>query len=243
MLDGGDLRVDRLVLRDVGVGVLLRRERHLGLDVAEDRRLERVVVLLRDRIELVVVAARAIDGEAERPLADRAEDLVEVVVAPLRIVLLAEQHARAHAQEAGRDEAVVGLAVHLVAGNLLDEEPVVRLVVVERLDHVVAVAPRVRPMHVVLEAGGVGVARDVEPEPAVALAVVRRREQRIDQMLPRVRRLVADERVHLRRRRRQAEEIEVGAPHERVPIGARRRLQPARAARGLEESIDWIREA
>ena len=42
----------------------------------------------------------------------------------------------------------------------------------------------------------------------------------------------ADERVDLRRRRRQAEQIEIGAADERVAIGARRRLSArARGAR------------
>ena len=54
---------DSGVLRQVGLGFGGRRQRHLGLDVAEDRRLQRVVVLLPDRIELVIVAARAVDRQ------------------------------------------------------------------------------------------------------------------------------------------------------------------------------------
>ena len=184
-LEVGDLRVDLFVLRDVVLGFGLRRQRHFGFDIAEQRRLELVVVLLRNRIELVVVAPRAVDRQPERAFADRADDLVEVVVAPLGVVLLAEQDARSHAEKAGGDQAVVGPAVHLVAGDLLDQKPVVRLVLVERLDHVVAVAPRVGTMCVVFEAARISVTGDVQPHPAVALAVVRRRQQPVDQMLPR----------------------------------------------------------
>ena len=230
------------VLRQVGVGLGFRRERHLGLDVAEQRCLEPVVVLLRNRIELVVVAAGAVDRQPERAFANRADDLVEIVVPPLRVVLLAKQHARTHAQKSGGDEAVVGSAVHLVAGDLLDQEAVVRLVVVERLDHVVAVTPGIGAMGVVLEARRVRVARDVEPEPSVAFAVVRRGEQAVDEAFPRIRRSIRDERIDLRRCRRQAKQIEIGASNQRVAVGFRRRLHRMRTTRRLEEAIDGVRE-
>ena len=51
---------------------------------------------------------------------------------------------------AERDEAecrqgvLVGAEVQLVRGELFDDESVVRLVLVERLDDVVAVSPRIR---------------------------------------------------------------------------------------------------
>ena len=65
----------------------------------------------------------------------------------------------------------------LVGGDLLDDEPVVGQVVVERADDLVAVGVRVRVAALLLEdvALGVGVAGDVEPVPAPALAVVRAR--------------------------------------------------------------------
>ena len=250
LLDGGDLRleavapgVERLVGGQVGGGLRRRRQRHAGLDVAEDRRLQRVVVLLPDRIELVVVAARAADRQSQRALADHADDVVEVVETPLGVVLLAEQHPRPGAQEAGGDLAVVGLAVHLVAGDLLDEEPVVGHVGVERLDHVVAIAPGIGAVDVVLEAAGVGVAGHVEPVTPVAFAVVRRGQQRVDQPFPGVGPVVGDEALHFVGRRRQADQVEIGAAHQRAAVGAGRGDQPTRRARLLEEAIDGVVEA
>ena len=58
-----------------------------------------------------------------------------------------------------------------VAGELLAEELVVGLVAVEGVDHPVAVPPGVRQRVVAVLAGGVGVADEVEPVPAPALAV------------------------------------------------------------------------
>ena len=67
-----------------------------------------------------------------------------------------------------------------VAGELLEDELVVRLVGVERGDDVVAVAPGVAVGDVLVQAVGVGVAGHVEPVPAPALAVARRGEQPVD---------------------------------------------------------------
>ena len=74
-----------------------------------------------------------------------------------------------------------------VAGDLLDDELVVGQVAVERVDDPVAIEPDAARL-VLLEAVGVGVAGGVEPVPAPALAVVRRGEQPLDQLLVGVRR-------------------------------------------------------
>ena len=235
--------VDLLVLGQIGFRLGGRRQRHLGLDVAEDRRLERVVVLLPDRIELVVVAARAVDRQAQRALADRPENLVEIVVAALGIVLLAEQHARPGAQESGGDEAVFGLAVHLVAGNLFGQEDVVRFVGVERRESRSRdSARRSGRWTSYSKPARVGVSRHIEPVTAVAFAVVRRGQQLVDEALPRAGRCIRHERGDLGRRRRQSEQIEIRAAHERQAIGPRRRRQPALGARLLQEAIDRVGE-
>ena len=77
----------------------------------------------------------------------------------------------------------------LVAGNLPLDERVVRQVLVQGLDHEVAIVVGVRPVVILLEAVALGEARQVEPMPAPSLAIVRAGEQSIDQSLVRVRRL------------------------------------------------------
>ena len=89
-----------------------------------------------------------------------------------------------------------------VAGELLEQEAVVRLVGVEDADDVVAIAPGVRPGQILLAlALGVGVAGQVEPVPAPALAVARRGQQPVDQLLVGVGSLVARGRPGPRRAR------------------------------------------
>ena len=117
-----------------------------------------------------------------------------------------------------------------VAGDLVADELVVRQVAVEGVDHPVAVAPGVGAVH--LRAGGedtrverVGVAGEVEPVAAPALAVSRRRQQAIHDLGEGVRRLVFEEGVHLFRRRRQAGQIERGPAKQGALVGGLGRLE------------------
>ena len=135
------------------------------------------------------------------------------------------KHARADAVKAGGDQRLVRNLVQLVAGELFGHEPVVRLVAVERVDHVVAIFPGVGAVVVVNVAGAVGIARHVEPMPPPTLAVVRRGEQAIHYLLPRVRRGIVDERLHLVGRRQQADHVEIDAADQRAAIGRRRGLE------------------
>ena len=69
----------------------------------------------------------------------------------------------------------------LVTGELLLHEAVVRLVFVERTHDPVAVAPGFLPLRVFVKAFTLGVARQVQPMPGPPFAIVRRREQTVDQ--------------------------------------------------------------
>ena len=228
--------------REVGVRLVAVQQRVVDLDVAVDRRLHAVVVLLQDRVELVVVAAGAVDGHAENAAADRGQHVVQIVVPALRVVLLAEVDARAGAQEAGGDARLVRHVVQLVARDLLAQELVVRLVVVERVDDVVAVAPHVQADVVLLEPVGVGVARHVQPVAAPALAVVGRIEQLVDEPLPGAALGVGQERLHLLAGGRQADQVEIGAPQQRQAVGPRRGGQAGVLPRGFEEAVDRVIE-
>ncbi len=150
LLDAPDLRVDLSnltvdlrLLRFTGGDLALRRERVVAIDEGEEDRHHAVIVELRNRIELVVMTARAGDREPEEGPRGRRDHVVHVLVTILRILLLAEEHARADAMEAGGDQGVVADCIQLVAGELFHGESIVGLVFVEAADHVVAVAPGV----------------------------------------------------------------------------------------------------
>ncbi len=123
----------------------------------------------------MVVAARARHGDTDHRLGHGVDALVDDVVGIVE--------AFAHGDEAERSQArIAGFHVgQLIRGKLFDQEVIPRLVVVERLHHVVAVGPR-RAVAVVLvavfravalEPDGVAVARAIEPVTAPTFAVVR----------------------------------------------------------------------
>ena len=128
--------------------------------------------------------------------------------------------------EAGRNLQFAIIRIDFVAGKLLLHEAIIRLVVVERFDHVIAVAPHAGTIAVILEAVRLGVAHHVEPVLRPAFAVVRRRQQPIDELLIRIGCVIVDERIDLLRRRRQPGKVE----------GDRRRMSVARSASGAGRS-------
>ena len=109
----------------------------------------------------------------------------------------------------------------------------------KRVDDPVAVGPHgARGVDAV--AVGVGVAGLVEPESAPALAVMRRRQEAIHQLLIGVRPLVGDEGVHLFRRRRQTEQVETEPADQHSSVGLRRRGDPLLFQPGEDEAVDGI---
>ena len=122
-----------------------------------------------------------------------------------------------------------------VAGELLLHEPRVRLVLVERADHVIAIGPGVAPRLVLVVAVRFAVVDHVQPVPPPALAVARRGQQPVHQLLVGVRRAVGDEGLDLFRRRRQAVQVE-GEPADQggrdpPPAKASASFPPASPAR------------
>jgi hypothetical protein len=106
-----------------------------------------------------------------------------------------------------------------VSRDLLDGEAIERHVVVERLDHPVAVLPH-HARQVLLEAVRIRVPREVQPGAGPALAVMRRGEQPVDEaricgILP-VARGFGGYRVHFFRRRGQTDQVERHAADQRV---------------------------
>ena len=103
-------------------------------------------------------------------------------------------------ESGGRERLVANRRIHQIAGQLSLYELVVRQVVVEGANHPVAIGPGVRiraiAARVRIQAAVVvfAVARHVEPDAAPALAIMRRREQTVDNLRERVGRIVFLER-------------------------------------------------
>ncbi len=160
-----------------------------------------VVILHRDGIELVVVAASARDGQAQEAARDDVDAVVDDVV-------LVVKKPPAESEEPERGERGLVLAERqAVGGDLLDDEAIKGEVGVERTDHVVAVRvrERVAPLLITREiALGVGVTGHIEPEASPAFPVSRRGQQTVNHLFVsgRVTRVIAHKRIGLVRRRR-----------------------------------------
>ena len=127
----------------------------------------------------------------------------------------------------------------LITGELLPDKLIDRLVGVQRADYVVAIAVSVSAWFVF---GGVaftvGIAGGVQPMTAPAFAVVRRRQQPIDKTFVGAVGPIGHELSDLRRRRRQAREIETNAAQQRQPVGRRRKRQACVLEPGQHERVD-----
>src|SRR5262249_60051551 len=86
-----------------------------------------------------------------------------------------------HAKKSRSDQLLRIRWLDLVAGNLVQDELIVRQVPIKAANHVVPVAPRVGTLIIVRVAAGVGVSHYVEPMTRPALAVARRGEQPVYQ--------------------------------------------------------------
>ena len=106
--------------------------------------------------------------------------------------------------EARADQRLWIIGEHLVARQLLLDEPVIRLVLIEALNDVVAVAPNIWPGFIGFEAFAIGITRQIEPMARPTFAVARRGEQTINHFSEGIRRLVIEKNLGLFRRRWQA---------------------------------------
>ena len=257
-VDDGGLFLD---LGGLGlVGRRVERDRALGgilpLAPVEGRvedRAQAEIVDLADRVVAMVVALRAGDrqaGERGRHDAQRVGDALVLGQCEVgdgvagAVGPHAEEGRGGEAFELGRVEHrgrdVGGRdTVEFVAGQLLLDEAIPRLVGVERADDVVAVAPGVRSDRIrVRVAVGVGVPRDVQPMAAPAFAVGFGSQQPVDQFREGVGGGVGDERGGLGRRRRQAGQIEGRATDERGAIGLGREVEPVGFQFLADERVD-----
>ena len=208
-----------------------------GLLRGGEHAVQSVIILHRDGIELVVVTARAGDGQAHQAAGDDVDAVVDDVV-------LVVEKTPAEGEEPERGERRLVLAQwQTVGGELLDDETVVGQVGVERADHVIAV--RVRESVAALLVAGevalrVGVARHIEPEASPALAVSGRGQQSIDGPLigRTVTRVIAHKILGLLGRRRQARQPVRHPPQQGAGLRLRRSGKFALRLRRADERVD-----
>ena len=203
---------------------------------------ERVVVAGRNGVELVVVAARALDGESQEGLAEVVDGVFQ---SDVPLVEGLDPDAPGDRQVARGDRPLptflVVARVEQVSRDLLANELVVGFVVLEGIDDVVPVLVGFRHGKIARVPGSVRVANDVQPVASPALAVGRRRQQAVDEFRVSLRGIGCDEGLHLAGRRRQPGQV-VGDPPDQGPlVGQGRRAQAFGFQLGQQETIDRVR--
>ena len=200
-------------------------------------RLEREIVLLRELVVFVVVAARAGDRSPENRRAQRVHDVGgDLIFALHQIARVAV--VRVEAEEPGGGQGLLIARRQFVAGDLLLQEARIGLVRIERLDHIVAITIGVGAGLIALETRAVGVAHEIEPATGLTFAIAGGRKQAVHQFFVGVRRSVVDEGGNLVRRRDDAPNVERGATNEGRAIRVRRRLQALGFELGENECVD-----
>ena len=151
---------------------------------------------MQNGIELVIVAPGTAERQPHEGGAHHVSDVVQQLLPPLHqvagVVFVGEM-----AIEAGRHQRLRIIREHLVTRQLLLDETVVRLVLIEALNHVVAIAPDIGPRFIGFEALAIGIARQIEPMARPAFAIVRRGQQRIDHFGEGIGRLVIEKGLRL----------------------------------------------
>ena len=165
--------------------------------IGEDRE-EGIVVPRRNRIELVVVAAGAADGQAQQPTRDDIDLVVE---------FLLPRHPKSppgERQESERRQIARIVARQPIRRQLLQEEPIVGQILVEGPHHPIAIGvgvgePGLQIAPRVDHPNRVRVARQVEPVASPPFPVMRAGEESIDHLLKGVWRTVGEKGLRLGR--------------------------------------------
>ena len=192
---------------------------------------ERVVVLLRNRVELVVVTPRTANRQCQEGLA---EDIDHVVVSIGLILSHVDRRVApvSHVPEPGPQHRLVG-SRHRVTSrarqeipcDVLDQEQVVGHIVIERSDHVVAVFPGVGCDVIGLVTARLGKSHQVQPVASPVFTKTSAGEKPINDPFVRLVGPVAEEGIHLGRRGWHATEIVGHPPQPGRPVRIGHRCQ------------------
>ena len=227
------------------VGGRFEVKRPVGaVDAGEDR-LQSVILLLRDRVEFVVVAPSAVYRQALKSRHGSRHHVVAIVRAgdllverPFPQLDVPDEVPGAGRDETRRHDGLRVVGVQDITRQLLGDEAVVRLVGIECGDDVIAIRPGIRTRLVFVVAVRFAEMHHVEPVPSPALAVPRRIEQSVDQVFVGVLGPVRQKRCDFGGSGRQAGEI-VGEPADERPlVSLGRRGQFLFVQFGRDERID-----
>ena len=184
----------------------------------------------------MVVAATALEGQAEERRAGELDGVLQPDVAIEDVIVAAE--------EAGCSTDVAVAGSDLIGREHFDNHPVVAFVSGERFDDPVSPAPdvpaRIAKFVAAAAAVPIAVTPDVHPMPSPAARVLRRFEQPVHDSFVGIRFVVVQELMQLIGCRWQAAEVDEDSPQQRRLVGFGQGSQAARFVFGGDEDVDRI---
>ena len=220
------------------------RPRHLPRAVQNP--VERVVVLGRNRVNLVVVAPGAGNRRPLKRLRQRVNLVVHHVRPQLpKLVAVVVAHLP-QPVERRRQHRLVPPVHHprlrqQIPRHVFPHELVVGNVPVEGPDQVIAIVPRALNLVVPLVAVRLGVAHHVHPVPRPPFAVARRSQQRVHVALVSPRAPVVQKPFQQPGLRRQSRHHISRPPRQYPPVRLRRQAQPRRRPLRIEKPVHRMR--
>ena len=170
---GRDSFVQFRLCRQVIQGLRIGQHRPVGFHITEDRAGETVVILLQDRIEFVIVAAGTLNSHAQNSASQCFQHIIQIIPAPFRIVFFTEIYPGSGSQESGGNARLMSGVVELISRQLFGNKLVVRFVIVESSNDIIAIAPGVGPVYILFIAIGVGITGYIQPVAAPAFPILR----------------------------------------------------------------------
>ena len=202
--------------RHLGAPSVVLRAAQAAVAVAQagEHGLHAVVILLENGIELVIMAARAADGEAEHGLAHGTDYFIEFILPSRAHGLLVAADLPGLQRGAGHQKPERCIRAGDIAGQLVANEPVIGQVAVKRGNHPVAIMPGCGAFGVGLKADRFRPTNDIQPMLRPTLAVPRRSQQPVHHgcKCNWCRSFVRAKIIQLFNRRRQADKIERHPP-------------------------------
>ena len=198
----------------------------------------RIIFPVRNWIELVRMTPCATQGQAQKGGARRAHHVIQFVSPLLR-----RQHRIRTTHDINRpaDQKTSGhIDAERVAGQLLADELVIRFVLIECGNDVIAESPCVRTFPVCFKSVALGESDHIEPMAPPAFSIPRVIEHTIHQPFKCPGLGIRQEMLDLLRRRWHAQHHQIKAANERPAIGLVRKFEPLAGQLCLDEGIDGI---
>ena len=173
----------------------------------------------------MIVTTRTRDGERHESARHNVDSIINDVI--LTVEKTTAQSEISHC----RQRKFVFAKLKAIGGDLLDDETVVRKVLIKGAHHIIAISVgiRIQPIHPHSHVSlVVSITRHIQPMTRPTLTVMRRGQKTVDELCPCAGGIIRDKSLHLHKSRRQADEIKISSPNQCTPIRSWGRRPAAR---------------